>query len=249
MPDVSGGLRPVRTPLARRAGAWLVWWVLLMSMWVILDDSIATDELLAGAGAAALGATMAELVAHQSGLRLRIRAEWLTPVVRLPAQVTRDTWIVFAALWRRVVHGVEPPSGFRAVPGRFPAAPTRPGPGASCGVAAERGAEQSGAGRGRGPEHHDHSSARPTGIRAVSSFVIAAAAMAVALVPCLVVLMRGDAMAAVVAYEAISSVTIMVLILLAEGFRRTGEFELPVLVAVLLLGSGLVFVRFLERGL
>ncbi len=83
----------------------------------------------------------------------------------------------------------------------------------------------------------------------MSSFVIAAAAMAVALVPCLVVLMRGDAMAAVVAYEAISSVTIMVLILLAEGFRRTGEFELPVLVAVLLLGSGLVFVRFLERGL
>ncbi len=83
----------------------------------------------------------------------------------------------------------------------------------------------------------------------MSSFVIAAAAMAVALVPCLVVLMRGDAMAAVVAYEAISSVTIMVLILLAEGFRRTGEFELPVVVAVLLLGSGLVFVRFLERGL
>lgn len=81
------------------------------------------------------------------------------------------------------------------------------------------------------------------------SFVVAAAAMAVALVPCLVVLVRGDAMAAVVAYEAISSVTIMVLILLAEGFGRTGEFELPVLVAVLLLGSGLVFVRFLERGL
>ena len=83
----------------------------------------------------------------------------------------------------------------------------------------------------------------------MSSFVIAAAAMAVALVPCLVVLMRGDSMAAVVAYQAISSVTIMVLILLAEGFRRTGEFELPVLGAVLLLGSGLVFVRFLERGL
>ena len=120
MPDVSGGLRPpVRTPVARRAGAWLVWWVLLMSMWVILDDSIATNELLAGAGAAALGATLAELVAHQSGLRLRIRAEWLTPVVRLPAQVARDTWIVFAALWRRVVHGVEPPSGFRAVPVQF----------------------------------------------------------------------------------------------------------------------------------
>ena len=83
----------------------------------------------------------------------------------------------------------------------------------------------------------------------MSSFVIAAAAMAVALLPCLVVLVRGDVMAAVVAYELISSVAIIVLVLLAEGFRRSGEFELPVLVAVLLLGSGLVFVRFLERGL
>lgn len=83
----------------------------------------------------------------------------------------------------------------------------------------------------------------------MSSFVIAAAAMAVALLPCLVVLVRGDVMAAVVAYEMISSVAIIVLVLLAEGFRRSGEFELPVLVAVLLLGSGLVFVRFLERGL
>lgn len=83
----------------------------------------------------------------------------------------------------------------------------------------------------------------------MSSFVIAAAAMAVALLPCLVVLVRGEVMAAVVAYEVISSVAIVMLVLLAEGFRRSGEFELPVLVAVLLLGSGLVFVGFLERGL
>ena len=83
----------------------------------------------------------------------------------------------------------------------------------------------------------------------MTGFVIAAAAMVVALVPCFVVLMRGDTMAAVVAYEAISSVTIIVLVLLNEGFRRTSEFELPVLVALLLLGSGLVFVRFLERRL
>ena len=83
----------------------------------------------------------------------------------------------------------------------------------------------------------------------MSGFVIAAAAMALALVPCFVVLMRGDTMAAVVAYEAISSVTIIVLALLSEGFRRSSEFELPVLVALLLLGSGLVFLRFLERRL
>jgi hypothetical protein len=56
-------------------------------------------------------------------------------------------------------------------------------------------------------------------------------------------------MAAVVAYEAISSVVVMVLVLLCQGFNRSAEFELPVLLAVLLLGSGLVFVRALERWL
>ena len=83
----------------------------------------------------------------------------------------------------------------------------------------------------------------------MNSFVMAAVAMLVALVPCGIVVVRGETMAAVVAYEAVSSVVVIVLVLLAEGFNRTGEFELPVLLAVLLLGSGLVFVRFLERGL
>jgi multicomponent Na+:H+ antiporter subunit F len=83
----------------------------------------------------------------------------------------------------------------------------------------------------------------------VNSFVIAAIAMLVAVIPCGIVMVRGQLMDAIVAYEAISSVVLMVLILLAEGFRRSGEFELPVLLALLLFGSGLVFVRFLERWL
>jgi multisubunit Na+/H+ antiporter MnhF subunit len=81
----------------------------------------------------------------------------------------------------------------------------------------------------------------------VSSFVIAAIAMLLALVPLGVVLCRAEVMSAVVAYEAIGSVAVLVLMLLAEGFRRSGEFELAILLAVLLLGGGLVFVRFLER--
>lgn len=112
-----GGDRPV--PVARRVGAWLVWWVLLMSFWVILDDSIAIDELLAGAGAAALGAFLAELVTYQAGARLRIRIEWAARALRLPGDVARDTVIVFGALWRRLARGQEPPSGFREVPVRF----------------------------------------------------------------------------------------------------------------------------------
>ena len=112
------GRRP-EARLARRAGGWLVWWVLLMSFWVILDDSIAVDELLAGAGAAALAAILAELATHQAAIRFRMRVEWLVPVLRLPGQVVRDTVIVFAALWRRLARGEQPPSGFREIPVRF----------------------------------------------------------------------------------------------------------------------------------
>lgn len=110
---------PEKAPFARRAGAWLTWWVLLMSFWVILDDSIAADELLAGAGAAALAAFLAELVTHQAATRVRIRAGWLVRVIELPGQVAGDTVIVFAALWRRLAHGEEPPSGFRRLPVRY----------------------------------------------------------------------------------------------------------------------------------
>jgi multisubunit Na+/H+ antiporter MnhF subunit len=83
----------------------------------------------------------------------------------------------------------------------------------------------------------------------VSGFVIAAIAMLAAVIPCGIVVFRGKVMDALVAYEAISVIVVMVLILLAEGFKRSGEFELGVLLAVLLFGSGLVFARFLERWL
>ena len=113
---------PNRAParrIARRAGAWLVWWVLLMSFWVILDNSIDTDELLAGAGAAALGAFLAEFALYQASTRFQMRIEWLVPALSLPGDVAKDTAIVFAALWRRLVRGEQPPSGFRQVPVRY----------------------------------------------------------------------------------------------------------------------------------
>ena len=84
-------------PMARRAGSWLVWWVLMMSFWVLIDDSISTDELLAGAGAAALAALLAELVTYQAATRFRMRIEWLVPALSLPGQVVRDTVVVYHA--------------------------------------------------------------------------------------------------------------------------------------------------------
>lgn len=90
-----------------------------MALWVVLDDSLATDELLAGAGAAALGAFLAELAGYQAGTRVQLRIEWLVPALRLPANLVRDTWLVFAVLWRRLAHGQQPDSGFRDIPVRY----------------------------------------------------------------------------------------------------------------------------------
>jgi len=102
-----------------RAGAWLVWWVLLMSLWIMLDDSLATDELLAGAGAAALAALVAELATYQAADRFRMRIRWLVPALRLPGQVAADTVTLYAALWRRLARGQQPDSAFVTEPVRF----------------------------------------------------------------------------------------------------------------------------------
>lgn len=83
----------------------------------------------------------------------------------------------------------------------------------------------------------------------MTAFVIAAIAMLVALIPAGVVMARGTLADAVVGYEFITTVMVLVLALIVEGFGRSGLFELPVLLALLLYGSGLVFVRSLERWL
>ena len=111
--------REYHQPLAARLGAWLIWWVLLMSLWVMLDDSLATDELLAGAGAAALAALVAEVASYQAATRFRMRIRWLVPALRLPGQVAGDMVTVYAALWRRLVRGEQPDSAFVTEPARF----------------------------------------------------------------------------------------------------------------------------------
>jgi multisubunit Na+/H+ antiporter MnhE subunit len=103
--------RGSRRPKGRRLATWTAWWVLLMSLWVALDDSLASDELLAGAAAAALAALAAELVSDQAGLRLRVRAAWLPRALGLPGQVVRDTWVVFVLLARTVFGKTPPPAG------------------------------------------------------------------------------------------------------------------------------------------
>jgi multisubunit Na+/H+ antiporter MnhF subunit len=83
----------------------------------------------------------------------------------------------------------------------------------------------------------------------VTSFVLAAVAMLLALLPAGITIARGTLADAVIGFQLITSVAVMIFALLAEGFRRPSLFEFPVLIALLLFGSGLVFVRALERWL
>jgi multisubunit Na+/H+ antiporter MnhE subunit len=122
-----GGGRPpgepppaaARRPRGPRVATWLAWWVLLMAMWVAVDDSLAPDELIVGAGAGALAALAAELIGYQAVLRYRIKATWLARTVLLPGQVARDTVAVFAVLARAVVTGSRPHGAFRELPVRY----------------------------------------------------------------------------------------------------------------------------------
>jgi multisubunit Na+/H+ antiporter MnhF subunit len=83
----------------------------------------------------------------------------------------------------------------------------------------------------------------------VVAFTAAAIAMLACIIPAGMVIARGDLGSAVVGYEFITSVMVMVLVLLAQAFQRPSLFELPVLLAMLMFGSGLVFVRAMERWL
>jgi multisubunit Na+/H+ antiporter MnhF subunit len=83
----------------------------------------------------------------------------------------------------------------------------------------------------------------------VLAFTAAAIAMLISLIPAGIVIARDDLPAAVVAYQFITAVVVIVLVLLAQAFQRSSLFELPVLLALLMFGSGLVFVRALERWL
>jgi multisubunit Na+/H+ antiporter MnhE subunit len=91
----------------------------MMGLWVAVDDSLASDELLAGAGAAAIAALAAELVAHQARVRLRVRARWLLKASRLPWEVARDTCVVFAALARLLLRRERPDSEFAEIAVRY----------------------------------------------------------------------------------------------------------------------------------
>jgi multisubunit Na+/H+ antiporter MnhE subunit len=105
----------------RKLQTWLAWWILLTGLWLMVDDSLRVDELLAGMASAALAALLVaavrDPVRDPPPARLLGR-QWhlVACAASLPGLVARDTGEVFAALYRRLAHGELPSSGYTEIP-------------------------------------------------------------------------------------------------------------------------------------
>lgn len=69
------------------------------------------------------------------------------------------------------------------------------------------------------------------------------------IVPCLVVSVRASVMEGLVALELAGVISVLVLLLLAEGFQRQPFVDLALVLAVLSFVGALAFVRYMEREL
>lgn len=77
----------------------------------------------------------------------------------------------------------------------------------------------------------------------------AAMALLLGLIPCGIVLVRGEEFDRLVALELAGTLTVLILVLLAQGFARSTFYDLALTLALLSFPAGLAFARILERWL
>ncbi|MET0615586.1 MAG: Na+/H+ antiporter subunit E [Thermoleophilaceae bacterium] len=106
--------RAVQTPRQRMA-FWFGWWAICYALWLLLVFKTEPAEFVAGALAAALAATGAELVRARGYAPFAPRLAWSRGLIRLPRDVIVDTWRMTALLVRSLIRR-EPIKGcFRIV--------------------------------------------------------------------------------------------------------------------------------------
>jgi multisubunit Na+/H+ antiporter MnhE subunit len=116
--------RPAASPASRRSTRarlrfGLAWWAVLLAAWLLLVETVALPELLVGAAAAALAASVAETVRELGYVRFAPRLGWLRHAPRVGAQVLVDCGILFAALARRLVQGRDVHGVMLRIPVRY----------------------------------------------------------------------------------------------------------------------------------
>jgi multisubunit Na+/H+ antiporter MnhE subunit len=95
--------------------AWLAVWAASFALWLLLTSTVDHSELIAGAGAAAIAATVFEVVREHGAPRARLRWAWLKPAPIIPLLVARDTVLVFAELVRQLRGGRRRPGRLQVV--------------------------------------------------------------------------------------------------------------------------------------
>ena len=83
----------------------------------------------------------------------------------------------------------------------------------------------------------------------MNAWLMAAAGMLLALIPCGIICFKGTAMDRMAGLEMAGILVSLILLLLAQGFNNPNFYDLSLTLALLTFGGGLVFVRFLERWL
>lgn len=80
-------------------------------------------------------------------------------------------------------------------------------------------------------------------------WLVAGAAVAATLVPCAAMSLWGTPERRLVGMEMASVQVVIAMVLLTVGFGRTIFIDLPLALAIMSFGGGLVFARFLEKHL
>jgi multicomponent Na+:H+ antiporter subunit F len=83
----------------------------------------------------------------------------------------------------------------------------------------------------------------------VNVWVGAAVAVSSALIPCADMCLRGTPERRLVGLEMASILVTIVMVLFTVGFGRSAFIDLPVALAIMSFGGGLVFARFLGKHL
>jgi hypothetical protein len=78
--------------------SWALWWLVLFGAWNVMQGAWEEMEIAAGAGAAALGATFAEIARRQGLLSFAPQPRWIARTFRLFWRLPYEFGIVTVAL-------------------------------------------------------------------------------------------------------------------------------------------------------
>lgn len=111
--------------MIRTLVSWTLWWLALFGLWVVMQGTVEAMDLVAGAAAAAVAASLAELIRRQGRLRHAPEPLWLAKGARLVWRLPYEFALVTEALVLDLLRVKQVRSAWLAVPFRSEGPPAR----------------------------------------------------------------------------------------------------------------------------